>query len=104
MGGNLLALVDDFDRRNRAIALPAIFRQRHDRVLDGDEVPIAEISRGAITALSAVVVTVKFHEAGLAFTNEPDRQQTHLVAELLLDVSDQLFPLGSGGGFRGGAG
>jgi len=57
-------LVDDLDRRDLPRA-PAIFvvLQRHDGVLDGDEVAAAEIAGGAVVGLAQGCLRIGLDEA-----------------------------------------
>ncbi len=75
----------------------AILAERHDGMLHGDEVPLTEVSRGAVVPLTLIVVGVELDETRLPLTNQPNGQQSHLMPELLLDVGDQPLTTGSTG-------
>ncbi len=68
--------------------------RRDDGVLDGHEVAVAEISRGAVIRLAVAVGRIELDEARAAVAEQIDRQQPHLGLQLLLDFGDHPRPRG----------
>ena len=79
----------DLDRRDLVALAPILIVERDDRVLDGDEVAVAEIPGGAVARFARRVVGVQLDEAFLPIAQQADRHQSHFALELPLDLFDQ---------------
>jgi len=89
-----LAADDKFDPIDRPRLLSSgIGTQRHNSVLDGDEIAIAQIAGRAVVAVPEVVLRVELDEALAARAQQADGHQPHLVLELRLQLIDQPAPL-----------
>ena len=93
---HLFAVVQDLDPDDLPGARLVAVLQRHDRVLDGDEIPVAEVAGGAVIGLPEVVGRIQLDEARSPVAQQGQRQQPHLALQLALDVGDHPFADGGG--------
>src|SRR6185503_15997325 len=78
--------------------------ERHDAVLDGDEVAVAEISGGAVAGLPGAVDRVQLDEALAPIAQQAHRKEAHLALNLTLDLIDERALLVAAGGDDVGSG
>src|SRR4029453_11811353 len=81
---------DQFDRDDLARIVRAFLPERDHTVLDGDEVAVAKIACRTVAARSSFIGGVELDKTVAAIAQQRQRQQTHLVLKLTLDVGHDL--------------
>ena len=88
LGGHVLVLVAERDRRHVALDPVALVVEHDHAVLDGDEIPVPQVPGGPVAFLAEAVDRVQLDEAGAPLAQQPHRHEAHLALELSLDLCD----------------